>query len=171
MKTVSFVLFLALLSNHSYSQLSVNPDSTRISFANGVTVALAKKASGGKFELDRVKLRTLIAQYNYLQSMLDASKQKIILLERESLVMDSSVQVLKLRTNLMEKRLLLHKNSYEDLKKIASTYDQQITTLTSDIKAVTKRSRSGKRRAFLKGLGGGLVGGILVSALLIAQAE
>lgn len=163
------LICLVLQSVTAFSQpVAWSSDSSQLIFPNNVTVDFTQRKTGNaiRYQITDVGFRTLIAQTNFLHSSLELQQKRVLALVREVEVRDSVINVLKTRTEATNERLQLYSSGYEELKMASAKYDHLMKSTVADLESCRKGGRNAKRKGFIRGVGAGVAGGLLMAAMI-----
>lgn len=166
----SILVVLIFPSALAFGQaVTVSPDSSRIIFPNNVAVEFVHKKIGKRssYQFNDLGMRTLISQANYLHKSLQLHEERVRMLTKELELKDSAISVMKTQQMTTEKRLQLYSSRYDELKSVSTAYDQLVKSSIADLENCRKSNGRLKRKAFVKGIGAGVVIGIATGAVIL----
>lgn len=155
MKYKEFVLLLALSPLFGAAQgLHVVSDTTTITFPNQVQVSFNKQNRGGKlyYHLSQQSLKTLILTTNYYlqrETLLTANQSAFL---KNQQVADSTHALLRQKFKTEQERSKLFQQSYEELKTISATYDEQLRLCANDLEKMNAKLKRSQRIGIVKGV-------------------
>ena len=164
MKILIIALLLFPLAVFSQG-LAVSSDSSNVQFPNQVIISINKIKLNGRtyFQLERKSFKALVLTTNQYLKQNSISEVNVKLLQKNQSLLDSSFQLLEKKLVLEKDRTILYQQANEDLKKISSTYNDQLMKCTSNLSELKKKKN---RSSFIKGFlwGTALVGGVFALA-------
>jgi hypothetical protein len=174
-RSVIFLLiFLFLDASISFGQdVFITKDSSRMIFPNQVAIDFERKGTTAtlRYEFNQPAMKTLLLQWNYVYGMLDASRERSTLLEKELITKDSTIQALTLQSELTSERHLIYSSSYSEMKSVANRYDAQVKALIAELETIRKIDRKAKRKVFSKGVLAGMLGGFAITSFLVLRRD
>lgn len=156
MKLKNLLAVLLLFPSLGYSQgLGIAVDSTSITFPNKVEIRLDRAVRNGKtnFQLNQQAIKTMVATTNYYlqrESLLAANQHRLM----KSLELSDSVQnILEHKVEVEQERSKLFQKSYEDLKLVSASYDEQLRRCADDLAKLNASYKRAQRVGIVKGVG------------------
>lgn len=160
-------LIVLLPSIASAQGVTVSADSSRLIFSNNVAIELSKTMRKGNviYQLSPIGVRTFVVQYNFVNGVLELSKDRLTLVQRELTIKDSTINTLQQGLSATNERLLLYSAGYDQLKSVNSAYDKQVKELIAELELGQKNKRRMTRRNFLSGLAVGLAATLVFAVI------
>lgn len=155
MKYKEFVLFFLLSPLFGKAQgLNVTSDTAAITFPNRVQVSFNKQNRSGKlyYQLNQQSLKTLILTTNYYlqrEALLTINQTAFL---KNQQVADSTHLLLQQKFKTEQERSKLFQQSYEELKTISATYDEQLRLCASDLEKMNTKLKRSQRIGIVKGV-------------------
>lgn len=154
MKFKPFIILFTLSPLFSIAQgLDVSSDTAAITFPNKVEISINKLNKTGRtyYQLSRQSFKALILTTNYyLQREALLTTTQLTLLKNQQ-VADSTYTLLQQKFKAEQERSKLFQQSYEELKTISATYDQQLRLCASDLEKMNTKLKRSHRIGIVKG--------------------
>jgi hypothetical protein len=155
MKYKEVILVLALSPLLGSAQgLVVANDTTTLTFPNKVQISLNKQNRNNKtyYQISQQSLKTLALTTNYyLQREALLSTNQTAFLNNQQ-VADSTHILLQQKFETEQERSKLFQKSYEELKTISATYDEQLRLCAQDLEKMNTKLKRAQRIGIVKGV-------------------
>lgn len=155
MKCKELIVLLALSPILASAQdLLVANDTTALTFPNKVQINFTKQKRSNEtyYQLSPQALKTLTLTTNYyLQREALLSTNQAAFLKNQQ-VTDSTHTLLQQKFETEQKRSKLFQKSYEELKTISATYDEQLRLCASDMEKMNAKLKRSQRIGIVKGV-------------------
>ncbi|GCC50082.1 hypothetical protein SanaruYs_02970 [Chryseotalea sanaruensis] len=155
MKFKPFILLFTLSPLFSIAQgLAVSSDTAAITFPNKVEISINKQNKTGKtyYQLSQQSFKALILTTNYyVQREALLTTTQLTLLKNQQ-VADSTYTLLHQKFETEQERSKLFQQSYEELKTVSVTYDEQLRLCANDLEKMNGKLKRSQRIGIVKGV-------------------
>lgn len=155
MKYKELIVLFALSPLFGNAQgLVVSNDTTTLTFPNKVQISFNKQNRNNKvyYQLSQQALKTLTLTTNYyLQREALLSTNQTTLLKNQQIT-DSTQALLQRKLETEQEISKLFQKSYEELKTISATYDEQLRLCAKDLEKMNAKVKRAQRIGIVKGV-------------------